>query len=190
MKSVWKWFAGALVLALLIVGARFAYDYLSENYKPEALQTQPADTQGTDGQATELPDFTVYDGEGNPVKLSDMRGKPVVVNLWATWCTYCKQEMPDFETVFKTYGQDVHFMMVNVTDGVQETLEKAQAHIADNGFTFPVYYDTELSASNVFGTSSLPATFFFDKDGVPVTYAMGMIDAATLEKGIEAIMPE
>lgn len=134
------------------------------------------------------PNFTAYDAQGNAVQLSDMRGKPVIVNFWASWCDPCKGEMPDFEEAYKTYGEEVIFMMVNLTDGQRETQATAQAHIDKNKFTFPVYFDLDQSGASAYRTVSIPATYFFDADGYLVTYAVGMLDAATLEVGIGMLL--
>ena len=147
-------------------------------------ETPPAAGENT--TVNTAPDFTVLDGEGNERKLSEFFGQPIVLNFWATWCGYCVQEMPDFDQAAMDHPEVV-FMMVNVTDGERETVEKAKAFIAEQGFTFPVYYDTALQAVMTYGASSLPKTYFIDADGNPVAYANGMIDAATLELGISKI---
>ena len=144
-----------------------------------------------DGQASQAaaPDFTVQDGEDNPVKLSDMVGKPVVLNFWASWCPPCKMEMPDFQEAFTEYGDSVHFMMVNLTDGARETVDTAKKYVEDQGYTFPVYFDTGSEAAIVYGIMAVPATFFIDAEGKPVARASGAIDRETLEKGIEMVLP-
>ena len=114
------------------------------------------------------------------MRLSDLRGKPVVVNFWASWCSPCKREMPDFEDAFLTYGEDVHFMMVNITDGRRETVETAKAFIEEAGYIFPVYYDTELNAAITYGVNSIPASYFVDAEGHAVTYAAGVLNRETL----------
>ena len=136
--------------------------------------------------ANTAPDFTVLDGDGNERKLSEFFGKPIVLNFWATWCGYCVQEMPDFNQAAKDHPE-VTFMMVNVTDGERETVEIAKAFIEQQGFTFPVYYDTTLQAATTYGASGLPKSIFIDADGNLVAYANGMIDADTLELGISKI---
>ncbi|MCI8742209.1 MAG: redoxin domain-containing protein [Lachnospiraceae bacterium] len=148
-------------------------------------------TSSPDGQASQAsaPDFTVQDGEENPVKLSDMVGKPVVLNFWASWCPPCKMEMPDFQEAFTEYGDSVHFMMVNLTDGARETVDTAKKYVEDQGYTFPVYFDTGSEAAIVYGIMAVPATFFIDAEGKPVARASGAIDRETLEKGIEMVLP-
>ncbi len=132
------------------------------------------------------PDFTVLDYEGHPVKLSDYRGRPVVLNFWATWCGYCKMEMPDFDWAYAEYP-DVQFLMVNVTDGKQETVTTAKAYVEEEGYTFPVFFDTKLEAVNAYGVSAFPTTFFIDAAGQLVTYRQGMLDRDTLKTGIGMI---
>ncbi len=161
------------VLVVLFIGVAALYGVLSENYVPEGNglpnQSEASDeSEGSSGSEKEpipAPDFTVYDGNGNAVNLSDFLGKPVVINFWATWCGYCKQEMPAFEKLSKEYGDEVVFMMINVTDGQQETKEDAVAFIKDNGYTFPVYYDVDLEATYTYGAYSLPATGFISAEG-------------------------
>ncbi len=133
------------------------------------------------------PDFSVLNADGDTVRLSDFEGKPVVLNFWASWCPPCKSEMPDFQDVFEAYGENVHFVMVNLTDGTRETVAIAKAFIADKGYTFPIYFDTASEAASAYGIYSIPTTFFIDAEGNMVTYAQGALDAATLKKGIDMI---
>ncbi|MDE6815561.1 MAG: TlpA family protein disulfide reductase, partial [Lachnospiraceae bacterium] len=133
------------------------------------------------------PDFSVEDQEGNTVNFSDFVGKPVVINFWASWCPPCKAEMPEFDTVYRELGDEVTFLMINSTDGGRETVETARAYIDGQDYAFPVYFDTSQEASYLYGISSLPTTVFIDRDGYLITGAMGMIDEATLRRGIDMI---
>ena len=185
MKKSVIWLGGAILAALLFVGAFFLYRHLSETYAPDTLAENPTDETGA--ETYKAPDFTVSDQEGNTVQLSDYFGKPIVLNFWASWCPPCKAELPAFHTVHEQLGDDVVFLMINATDGMRETKEKAKELIDEEGYTFPVYYDTELEASYVYGVSSLPATVFIDKDGNIVTAAVGQIDESALLQGISMI---
>ncbi|MBQ8815355.1 MAG: TlpA family protein disulfide reductase [Lachnospiraceae bacterium] len=138
-------------------------------------------------ELTMAPDFTVYDGEGNPVNLSDFIGKPVILNFWASWCGPCKNEMPDFQEAYQEYGDDIQFLMVNCTDGFQETVETAKKFITNQGYTFPVFFDTDSDAAYTYGASSIPMTFFIDAEGHMVAYGRGMLDRETLQIGIDMI---
>lgn len=188
MKKEWIWIVAAVALAALLVGAWFLYDSLKEGYQPDALATQPTQDTSATGETQHMmaPDITVYDAGGNAVKLSDMQGKPVVLNVWASWCGPCKQEMPDFQAAYEKYDGQLIFMMVNLTG--QDTVADAKALLAETGYTFPVYYDTDNSAAKSYNTGSIPATFFINARGEMVTYAIGAINETLLEKGIGMIM--
>lgn len=187
MKKTVKWIIVAVLLALIIAGATLLYNRLSKDYSGNNLMSE---SQTQDGAASKTanatPDFTVLDRDGNEVKLSDYKGKPVVLNFWATWCYYCRLEMPDFNEAYKKYP-DVQFLMVNATDGVQETMASAQKYINDENYQFDVFFDTETEAVRAYYVTGFPATFFIDKDGNLVTRASGMLDMEKLEKGIGMI---
>ena len=180
----------AVIMVALLIGASALYSRLAEDMDRDNLAGANNDTTENSQQEESPqfpPDFTVVDASGKEVKLSDFRGKPTVVNFWASWCGPCKSEMPDFDAVYQEMGDDIHFLMVNMTDGGQETLAGAQKFIADSGYTFPVYYDTQYSAAIAYGVSSLPTTYFFDAEGYGVAYAVGAIDEETLLRGIGMI---
>ena len=185
-----------LALILLLGGASALYTKLSAQLTPDqmSVQEQPpqasADTPVEEEQSPApimAPDFTVYDAEGNEIHLSDFFGKPIVVNFWASWCGPCKMEMPDFHEKYLELGEDVQFLMINATDGSRETVDIAADFIAQQGYTFPVYYDTASEASMTYGAYSLPTTFFINAQGHAIAQATGSIDAATLQRGIDMI---
>ena len=191
MKNSVKWIIIAVVLVGVIAGASILYNKFSDEYElPQPVQTTAESNnqseQSSDADDYTAPDFTVLDYNGNQVKLSDFKGKPVVINFWATWCYYCKEEMPDFNDAFKKYP-DVEFLMVNATDGYQETVESAKKYMEEQNFDFNVYFDTESEAVNAYYVNSFPTTFFIDAEGNLVTYASGMLDYDNLEKGIDLI---
>ena len=114
---------------------------------------------------TPYKDFQLEDSNGNKVKLSDIKDKPIVLNFWASWCGPCKNEMPDFDEVYKEYGKDVEFMMVNLTDGAQETKNTAKSFIDKEGYSFPVYYDVDEEGARAYNVMSIPVTYFINMYG-------------------------
>ena len=197
-------FVLALIFVLLLGGAYTLYGWLGQGLEHNQLTVESPQSQAADsGQAAEsgeaaesaepelvaAPDFTVYDKEGNPVQLYDYTGKPLVLNFWASWCGPCQMEMPHFEDKYQELGEEVQFLMVNMTDGSRETVDSASAFIEQQGYTFPVLYDTDSNAALTYGAYSLPTTYFIDADGYAVARATGAIDAETLQQGIDLIAP-
>ena len=164
---------------------------LEDSSDEDSSDEEPSgeDTSDSEPQRTAAPDFTVTDLDGNEVHLSDFIGKPVVLNFWASWCGPCKSEMPDFDQFYAKYGEDIHFVMVNATDGSRETVDTASAFLAEQGYSFPVYYDTEHDASITYGVTALPTTYFIDAEGYLVAYAFSALDSETLQTGIDMIYP-
>ena len=160
----------------------------AEEAIPEGESTEAADTSANEEPEDIIaPDFEVIDKEGNPVKLSSFFGKPIVLNFWASWCGPGQSEMPDFNEKYAELGGDVHFVMVNMTDGGRETVETASAFIEKNGYDFPVLFDTKSEAAMTYGAYSLPTSFFINAEGHVIAPAVGAIDAATLQRGIDMI---
>lgn len=195
---------GFIIIAVLLVAviavAAVAYNALAPTVSQEGDQVAVVGDVGSGPQAdgsggtadrgerVEAPDFTVVDGEGTSISLSQFRGKPVVLNFWASTCGPCQQEMPEFQNAFDIYGDDVAFMMVNVVGFNGETEDRAQRFIAENSYTFPVLFDSEEDASMQYGVTSIPRTFFIDREGYVVATASGMINGASLEQGIKMIL--
>lgn len=182
----------SLILAILMLATLASCNETAdETTKYTESDEAPAHTHGEEDAELDLaPDFTVYGKDGKPVRLSDMRGTPVVLNFWASWCPPCKAEMPDFEEIAKEYEGKVAFMMVNLTDGASETQSSAQAFIDSMGYTFPVYFDLDSEAAYTYGIQSIPNTFFIDSEGRLVAYVDQMIDGDTLRRGISMIYTE
>ena len=179
---------GIAGFVLLIIAAVIAYNALKGRVPGDGLAAPTPEQSAADRQ--KAPDFSMTDSEGNTVKLSDLlkNGKPIVLNFWASWCGPCKSEMPEFETVYKDLGGDVQFVMLNMTDGQRETKETAASYVAQQGYTFPVFFDTERQAgAYAYGITGIPTTFFIDKDGYIVSSWQSAMTEQNLRSKIDLI---
>ncbi len=188
-----------LLLCGVIAAAYWGYGALSRNILSDNVQTvsssQADSAPSQNGQSgerdqkperTAAPDFTMTDLAGNTLTLDSLKGKPIVLNFWASWCGFCVQEMPDFDIVYKELGDEVTFVMLNVTDGVRETREKGEKYYADAAYSFPVYFDDQgTQGVNAYGVTGFPTTYFIDRNGNLAAWAGGMIDQEALRRGIQ-----
>ena len=158
----------------------------TEQPETAAPETDPPVTYDPDKNTA--PDFPVLDADGNTVRLSDMFGKPVVINFWATWCPPCKRELPDFDRLCREYGDRVVFMMVNLTDGRRDTVDGTKKFVSEKGYTFPVYFDTGLSGAKAYSVSSIPQTTFIDANGNVFATRIGAMNETVLRSYINAIL--
>lgn len=149
-------------LVVILLAASFAYNSLSRGNEIDLNEIKQSNEQK---EKVMLPDFSLVDIEGNEVSSLDLLGKPTIINFWATWCGYCMKEMPDFQTVYETYGDKINFVMIQAVDGKEETEEKGRAYIEENKYTFPVYFDTQGEAVINCGVRGFPTTLFVSSTG-------------------------
>lgn len=180
---------GALFVAIMVIAVAL-YPKLSEkaNEAIEATTQSIEESSQSTEAATETnypkyADIKIYDKNGNAVMLSEFEGKPVILNFWAIWCGYCIQEMPDFEAAYKEYGDEIQFLIVNNSDGI----EKGENFISDRGYSFPTYYDLDYDASITYSITGIPRTIAIDAKGNIRYNRAGMIDADALHSIIDMI---
>ena len=187
----------AFLAAILVLGV-VVYPKLVDNYSGELANNIEVvdeaagsmETEPEDDEPVIAPDFTVFDADGNAVHLSDFAGQPVVLNFWATWCGPCKSELPGFDAVYQEYGGEVAFLMVNLTDGARETVDGVSGFVAENGYTFPVYYDTAMDAADTYGIRSIPATALINENGEIVGAQVGAVSEDSLRSAELSMLSE
>jgi thiol-disulfide isomerase/thioredoxin len=132
------------------------------------------------------PDFTLQSLEGKTVSLSDFRGKPVVLNFWATWCEPCKIEMPWFVDFQKQYGPaGVQFLGVAMDDAGPKEIGEFAASMKVN---YPILIGKDTVGDAYGGVQFLPETFYIDRDGKVVDKAFGLKGRGEIEDDIKKIL--
>ena len=178
-----------LFIVVFIGLAVFLYNNLSKQIEPEIKEQT--------GEKPMTVNFQMTDSNGETVNFDDFKGKPIVLNFWASWCPPCKIEMPYFEAMNEKYGEDVQFIMLNATDGQRETEETAKKYIEESGYKFPVFYDFVTDEDNqkefqlaayTYGIRAMPTTFFIDTEGYVQAAYQGAISEKILETEIQKIV--
>jgi peroxiredoxin len=125
------------------------------------------------------PDFELESLDGTMVKLSELKGKNVIINFWATWCGYCVLEMPDLQKLNDKYkDEDLIVLAVNVG----ETKETVQEFMEENELNLNILLDKDSSVANNYGLRSFPSTLTVDKEGNILTGYIGMMTYDLMEK--------
>ncbi len=133
------------------------------------------------------PELNLTDLAGKDVSLKDYLGSVVLVNLWATWCPPCKEEMPTLEAFYEKYKDD-GFVLVAINQ--EEPLAVVDLFVQQYGLTFPVWLDLDYLAQREFNTMSLPSSYVIDRKGRVRLMWIGGISKKNLEKYVPAVIKE
>jgi thiol-disulfide isomerase/thioredoxin len=130
------------------------------------------------------PDFEFSSFDGKRMKLSDLRGRPVLVNFWASWCIPCRAEMPDIEGALQTYAPQ-QFAAVGVNNG--ERYKIAQEFLDKIGAKFTAFaYDAEATVAKRYAVQGMPTSYFIDAQGVITLVVLGPLTPPVMENGVKS----
>ena len=112
----------------------------------------------------DAPDFNVITMSGKQIKLSELKGhKPVYLKFWATWCSYCKAELPHLQSIYDQYGDDIEIIAINV--GINDSLANIRKLYSEDGYRLPTVFDQQGTVTNSFGVIGTPHHILIDRDG-------------------------
>ncbi|NLJ86923.1 MAG: redoxin domain-containing protein [Firmicutes bacterium] len=131
------------------------------------------------------PVFTVKDLAGQEVSLAEQMGQPVFINFFATWCTFCRVEMPYIQTLYEELGDEISFMIIDL----RESKETVEAFFEAHKLTVPVYLDPTGTSGARYGVRGIPASYFIDTHGVIQDMVIGAMSEERLRQGLESIAP-
>lgn len=180
-KGPWVKRGVALLVILLAVGvgfilARFFPPYGSKKDQLEALYW---DVSGAPQIGQEAPDLVFTSFEGKDYKLSDLKGKVVLLNFWATWCPPCREEIPSMENAYKEL-KDKGFVIVaiNIDQGGKKAIIRFKRELP---FSFPVALDPEAKAARTYRVTSIPTNIIIDRQGKIVNKGVGAVNWDSLK---------
>jgi thiol-disulfide isomerase/thioredoxin len=149
-----------------------------------------AELIATPREGFSAPDFTLELLGGGDITLSALRGKPVVVNLWASWCPPCRAEMPAIQKVYQDY-QGLGLVVLGVNTTNQDNEADAAAFVQEYGLTFPIPLDRDGSVSARYELRGLPTTFFIDRKGIIRSVVVGgPMSEAVIRSKVEDLLKE
>jgi peroxiredoxin len=133
------------------------------------------------------PDFSLVDLNGNSIKLSELRGKKVLVNFWATWCPPCKAEMPYMQEMYEKYQEDGFEILAVNSTVTEKSRENVVDFVSEYGLSFPIPMDEKNRVSSDYEILAYPTSFFIDSDGVIRSIAVGGMTKEHLEGEIKKL---
>ena len=172
-------------IVLIVLGIVFVILFAAIELKSNL---PPSVNQATGPQiGSTAPDFTLKDLNGNTVKLSDFRGKPVYINFWASWCPPCKAEIPEIQKFYQQNKDKVAVLAVNLT--FNDKLSDVVNILKANNANFPVLLDTNANSSvaDTYQVYGIPASFFIDKNGIIREAHVGGMTLATLQEALKKL---
>lgn len=173
-----------VVVLVVVGGLLISKTGQHQNITPSSTttQTEPSPSAKSD----KAPDFHLQDYNGKTVNLSDFVGKPIVINSWASWCPFCRQEIPDFVTAQKEFGDKVVIIAIDRA----ESLGVAKGYTDQQGSTNNLIFllDQPDSFYQSIGGFSMPETIFVDKNGTIVDHKRGPMDVDEIRQKISKIL--
>lgn len=186
MNSSMKKAIGAiLVIALVVIAVgTFIHKQLKPN--ENALDNDipvyevKEDSPQSVGLGEPAPDFTLKTLDGKTMTLSELKGKKVVLNFWATWCPPCKEEMPFFQQYYEKYADEDNVEIVAVNITLKDKLDQVKSFVESYHLTFPILLMEEEDLMETYRIYTIPSTFMINTKGEIEKQILGPLDVDTL----------
>lgn len=169
--------AGLLVGAGLAIFIYFAFD-LSNDDAGQLDELPGASLPESAAVGAPAPDFELNNLANETIRLSDLRGKIVVINFWATWCEPCKVEMPFFEELYSSSQKKLEILAVNFDEPSQQVQQFAEEY----QLSFPILLDPGGNVQNLYRVRGYPTTFMLDEEGIVRYHHIGLITEGQLDQ--------
>lgn len=199
-----NWKAIATVIVLMGLSMYAVFDFNSEKEEivlPESGQeSEPSSDSGNQEviqpvtgtpvgitPGDQAPDFELEMLNGETAKLSDFKGKRILLNLWASWCPPCREEMPDIQDLHTTYKDD-NFMVIGVNLTTSEkSIQNVKDFVEDYELTFPIFMDVNNEVGEAYQAISIPTSVFIDSEGIVQKRVIGSMSRGIIEENIKKL---
>ncbi|ARJ23164.1 thiol:disulfide interchange protein [Bacillus mycoides] len=186
------WRKLTIIVVLLCLAGYAAYEQFGK--EDQVMQEKPAKSEAAMKEifarngieiGKNAPDFELAKIDGTNVKLSELKGKKVILNFWATWCGPCQQEMPDMEAFYKEHKENVEILAINYTPSEKGGGEEKVRNFAkEKGITFPILLDKNIDVTTAYKVITIPTSYFIDTEGVIQDKFIGPMTQKEMEKRI------
>ncbi|MGB5944971.1 redoxin domain-containing protein [Paenisporosarcina sp.] len=177
-KKIFGLVVVASLIAIMIAGFVKKNIDTEESFASEQRGVDLVNVSAEEGlvKGDMAPDFTLTTLDGKKVQLSDLKGKKIIVNFWATWCPPCKAEMPHMQNYYEDFAKDenVEILAVNLTNG--DKVESVQNFVEDYGLTFPIPMDVEGKVGETYQAITIPTSYMIDTKGRIQNKIVGPMD--------------
>ncbi|MGT2771702.1 TlpA family protein disulfide reductase [Streptococcus marimammalium] len=174
----------------LLLASLFLLTACSTTKEDKQSSSQVETTQ--EAKTEKAPDFTLIDDKGETISLSDLKGKKVYINVWASWCGPCKREFPELEKVYQNVKEDDDIVFLSVTSPNDKQFKNSNPADKDSatilaaakelGATYPVYFDSNDHFMEEYAIRAFPTHVFINSDGSLAKYYPGQINEEMLEE--------
>lgn len=180
MKKIWMVLSVFIIATVVFAACGQADEPIEvEETTTEEVAPQAGSTSSTEESPEQermlAPDFVLTNKEGELISLEKYRGKIIFLNFFTTWCTYCDQEMPDFQEASGKYADDVEFLIVNSFTSDNVSKEEVYEWYESRGLTMEMVIDEEGILKELYPIQGFPTTFFIDREGYVIAYYPGVM---------------
>jgi len=136
----------------------------------------------------QLPEFKMTSQDGKLIAISELYDKPMLVVEWASWCPHCQKQLPIAQQMYEKYGDQIHFVLLNMNEPGKETKETADQYIKEKGYTFPYYYDEDQSAADLLQVQTIPSMYLVTKQQQVKNVLVNHTTAENFSKELQGLL--
>ncbi len=176
----------AILIGLMLIAGPSFLSSLQNGSQPALQSGVPSGAMPKEGEA--IPDFTLSTLDGRQVRLADLRGSPVLINFWATWCGPCKQEMPLIVEQYNwNKGRGLRVLAIDTL--ANDNVDDMRAFAKQFNMNFDVLVDKTDAVAGGWNVMGLPTSFFVKSDGTVAKVHVGQMTADQLKEYMQLILP-